>query len=134
MHIVRQLGAMPGVIAAGEYAYHGDDFSFDGALTEEFVHIVSIMCRVNTLVAHMQSEVLDSFTGQTGLRPVQGWVVRGARLSFCAVGNYFAMVDNREGVLDDVVRILRARVGDLRSEGLPGLYARLGGDVHEALY
>lgn len=134
MHIVKQIGAIPGVIAAGEYAYHGDDFSFEGALTAEFVRIVSIMCRVNTLTAHMQSEILDAAAGQTGLRPVQGWIVRGAHMSFCAVGNYFAMVDNRDGALDEVVRTLRSRVGDLRGEVLPGLYARIGGDVHEALY
>jgi roadblock/LC7 domain-containing protein len=134
MHIVRQLGAIPGVIAAGEYAYHGDELSFEGALTAEFVRIVSIMCRVNTLMAHMQSGILDSFTGPSGLRPVQGWIVRGARMSFCAVGSYFAMVDNREGTLDAVVRTLRAGVGDLRGEVLPGLYARIGGDVNEALY
>lgn len=136
MHIVKQIGAIPGVIAAGEYAYHGDgdDFSFEGALTAEFVHIVSIMCRVNTLTAHMQSRILDAFTEQAGLRPVQGWIVRGARLSFCAVGSYFAMVDNRDGALDEVVRTLRAQIGDLHGEVLPGLYARIGGDVHEPLY
>ncbi len=136
MHIVKQIGAIPGVIAAGEYAYHGDgdDFSFEGALTAEFVRIISIMCRVNTLTAHMQSRILDAFAEQARLRPVQGWIVRGAHMSFCAVGNYFAMVDNRDGALDEVVRTLRARVGDLRGEVLPGLYARIGGDVHEALY
>lgn len=134
MHIVRQIGAIPGVIAAGEYAYHGDDFSFEGGLTSEFVRVVSIMCRVNTLMAHMQSGILESFTEQSGLQPVQGWIVHGAHVSFCAIGSYFAMVDNRTGALDEVVRTLRARVGDLRGELLPGLYARIGGDVHEPLY
>lgn len=134
MRIVKQLGAIPGVIAAGEYAYHGDHFSFEGALTVEFARIASILCRVNTLAANMQSEILDSFAEESGFRPVQGWIVRGARMSFCAVGNYFAVVDNRDGVLNEVIRALRARVGDLHGEVLPGLYARIGGDVHEALY
>lgn len=134
MHIVKQVGAIPGVIAAGEYAYHGDHFSFEGALTSEFARIVSILCRVNTLAANMQSEILDSFAEQSGFRPVQGWIVRGARMSVCAIGNYFALVDNRAGALDEVVRTLRARVGDLRGEVMPSLYARIGGDVHEALY
>lgn len=30
MHIVKQLMAIPGVIAAGEYAYRGDRFSYQG--------------------------------------------------------------------------------------------------------
>lgn len=134
MHIVKQLSAIPGVIVAGEYAYHGDRFSFEGALTNEFARIVSILCRVNTLAANMQSEILDAFAENCGFRPVQGWAVRGARVTFCAVGNYFCLIENREGLLNEVMRRMREKIGDLHSELLPNLYARIGGDVREALY
>ena len=49
MQIVKQLMAIPGVIAAGEYAYRGDRFSYEGALTDEFARMASILCRANTL-------------------------------------------------------------------------------------
>jgi roadblock/LC7 domain-containing protein len=134
MYIVKQLAAMPGVLAAGEYAYHGDHFSYEGALTGEFARIVSILCRVNTLVANMQAEILDSFAEHCGLRPVLGWIVRGTHMSFCAFGNYFAVIDNRTGLLDEVVTQMRQRIGQVRGDLLPGLYARIGGDIDEALY
>ncbi|PKO60856.1 MAG: hypothetical protein CVU23_13020 [Betaproteobacteria bacterium HGW-Betaproteobacteria-17] len=134
MRIVKQLMAIPGVIAAGEYAYRGDRFSYEGALTDEFARMASIMCRANTLSVNMQSEIFDSFSENCGCRPVQGWIVRGNQMTVCAVGNYFAFIENRDELLNDVMTIMRAKVGDVQDDLLVNLYARLGGDTKEALY
>jgi roadblock/LC7 domain-containing protein len=134
MHIVKQLMAIPGVIAAGEYAYRGDRYSYQGALTDEFARMASILCRANTLSVNMQSEMLDSFAENSGLRPVQGWSVRGAQVTVCAIGNYFSFIENRDELLNDVMTIMRAKVGDVQDDLLVNLYARLGGDTREALY
>lgn len=134
MHIVKQLMAIPGVIAAGEYAYRGDLFSYEGALTDEFARMASILCRANTLSVNMQSEILDSFAENCGCRPVQGWIVRGAQVTVCAVGNYFSFIENREDLLNSVMTIMRAKIGDVQDDLLATLYARLGGDTREALY
>ncbi len=134
MHIVKQLMAIPGVIAAGEYAYRGDRFSYQGALTDEFARMASILCRANTLSVNMQAEIFDTFAEHCGLRPVQGWIVRGDKVTVCAVGNYFSFIENREELLNDVMTIMRAKVGDVQDDLLVNLYARLGGDVKEALY
>lgn len=134
MHIVKQLMAIPGVIAAGEYAYRGDRFSYDGALTDEYARMASILCRSNTLSVNMQSEIIDSFAENCGCRPVQGWIVRGAQVTVCSVGTYFAFIENRDELLNDVMTIMRAKVGDVGDDLLANLYAKLGGDVKEALY
>ena len=134
MHIVKQLMVIPGVIAAGEYAYRGDRFSYKGALTDEHARMASILCRANTLMVNMQSEIFDSFSENCGCRPVQGWIVRGNKMTICSVGNYFAFISNHEGVLNDVMTIMRAKVGDVQDDLLVNLYSRLGGDTREALY
>jgi roadblock/LC7 domain-containing protein len=134
MHIVKQLMAIPGVIAAGEYAYRGDRFSYEGALTDEFARMASILCRANTLSVNMQSEIFDSFAENCGCRPVQGWIAHGNQVTICAVGNYFAFIENRKELLNDVMTIMRAKVGDIHDDLLVNLYAKLGGDTHEALY
>ncbi|MBI3431466.1 MAG: DUF2173 family protein [Hydrogenophilales bacterium] len=134
MQIVKQLMAIPGVIAAGEYAYRGDRFSYEGALTDEFARMASILCRANTLSVNMQSEIFDSFAENCGCRPVQGWIVRGAQVTVCAVGNYFSFIENRDELLNDVMTIMRAKVGDVQDDLLVNLYARLGGNTKEALY
>jgi roadblock/LC7 domain-containing protein len=135
MHIVKQLMVIPGVIAAGEYAFRGDRFSYQGALTDEFARMASILCRANTLSVNMQSEIFDSLTENSGFRPVQGWIVRGSEITICAVANYFAFIENRDELLNDVMTIMRAKVGDVRGDDLlANLYSRLGGDTREALY
>jgi roadblock/LC7 domain-containing protein len=134
MHIVKQLMSIPGVIAAGEYAFRGDRFSYEGALTNEFARMASILCRGNTLSVNMQSEIIDSFAENCGCRPVQGWIVRGDKVTVCAVGNYFSFIENRDELLNDVMTIMRAKVGDVQDDLLPNLYAKLGGNTKEALY
>lgn len=134
MHIVKQLMAIPGVIAAGEFAYRGDRFSYEGALTAEFARMASILCRSNTMSVNMQSEIFDSFAENCGFRPAQGWIVRGAQATVCNIGNYFAFIENRPELLNDVMTIMRAKVGDIGDDLLVSLYARIGGDVKEALY
>lgn len=134
MHIVKQLMQVPGVIAAGEFAYRGDRFSYEGALTDEYARMASILCRANTLSINMQSEIVDSFAENCGCRPVQGWIVRGAQVSVCVIGNYFSILENRPDLMNDVMMLLRAKVGDIHDDLLANLYAKIGGDTKEALY
>lgn len=126
--------AIPGVIAAGEYAYRGDRYSFEGNLTSELARMASILCRSNTLSIHMQSEIFSSFAENCGCKPVQGWMVRGSEMSVCVVGNIFCFCRNQPGLLNDVMTILRAKVGDVQENPLVYMYAKLGGDVNEQLY
>lgn len=134
MNIVKQLMAIPGVIAAGEFAFRGDRFSYEGALTDEFARMASILCRANTLAINMQSEIFDSFAENCGCRPVQGWIAHGDQVTICVVGNYFAFIENRDELMNDVMTIMRAKVGDVRDDLLVNLYSKLGGDTREALY
>ena len=45
-----------------------------------------------------------------------------------------AGAENRPGLLNDVMTIMRAKIGDLSDDLLVNLYAKIGGDVKEALY
>ena len=83
---------------------------------------------------NMQSEIFNSFAENCGCRPAQGWVVRGANATVCNIGNYFAFIENRPELLNDVMTIMRAKVGDIGDDLLVNLYSRIGGDVKEALY
>src|SRR3569833_2751685 len=126
--------AIHGVIAAGEYAYRGDRFTYQGALTDEFARMASILCRANTLSVNMQAEILDSFSESCGCRPVQGWIVRGAQVTVCAVGNYYSFIENRDELLTDVMTIMRAKVGDVQDDLLVNLYDTLERDTKEEMY
>lgn len=107
MSIVAELMTRPGVVAAGEYAYRGDRFSYRGALTQEYARMASIMCRATTLGTHMESGMLDAFYPQSGLHPVRGWLVRGPDHTVCVVANIFCLLENRTASLNSIVGFMR---------------------------
>lgn len=117
MSLIEELASKQGVLAAGEYAFRGDRFSFTGQLDEEQARMASIMCRSTTMAIHMQVDMMKSFGEDCGCAPARGWVVKGKHFSVCVVGDTFCFVDNHRGQLNDVVAFMRARVrkqaGDL---------------------
>lgn len=72
MNILTDLAATPGVIAAGEYSYRGDRFTYEGQLDEEKARMASIMCRATTMAVHMQTDILKTLEADCGCAPARG--------------------------------------------------------------
>ncbi|HKJ09069.1 MAG TPA: DUF2173 family protein [Gammaproteobacteria bacterium] len=108
MILVSRLCAMPGVLAAGEYAYHGDQYTYAGELDEEQARQASVMCRATTLAIHMQTDMLDTLSRHSApLGPVKSWVVRGPRTTVCVVAHVFCFLDNETGPLNEVLELMQ---------------------------
>ncbi|MGB2683106.1 MAG: DUF2173 family protein [Candidatus Competibacter sp.] len=103
MSIVTDLLAKPGVIAAGEYAYRGDRFSYRGELSENHARVASIMCRATTMSVNMEASMLEALQPLSGLLPPRGWLVHGPGYTVCVVANVFCLLDNRKGSVNDLV-------------------------------
>jgi len=112
MSVIQELSGQAGVLAAGEYAYRGDRFSFVGQLSEEHARMASIMCRATTMAVHMQVDMMKSLGEDCGCAPARGWVVRGAQYSVCVVGNVFCFIDNNSASLNAVMQVMRDKVAD----------------------
>ncbi len=107
MSTITYLLAQPGVIAAGEYAYRGDRFSYRGALTEDYARMASIMCRATTMGVNMEGAMLESARSGNGLHPARGWLVRGPGHTVCVMANVFCLIDNATVSLNDIVGFMR---------------------------
>jgi roadblock/LC7 domain-containing protein len=112
MSIVAELLEKSGVIAAGEYAYRGDRFSYKGKLSEEEARKASIMCRATTMGTSMEGEMLESLGLRNGVAPVRGWVVRCAENSIVVVANVFCFVSNKDGSINAVLGFMREQLAD----------------------
>lgn len=110
MNLILNLSQLPGVIAAGEYSYRGDRFSYEGQLTDELARMASIMCRATTMATHMQVDIMKSLGSDCGCAPARGWMVHGERFSVCVVGNIFCFVDNTTASLNELMAQLLAQV------------------------
>lgn len=113
MSLVTDLLARPGVVAAGEYAYRGDRFSYRGALSEEHARMASIMCRATTMSATMEGAMLNSIQPDNGLHPPRGWLVRGPVHTVCVMANVFCLFDHTQGSVNDIIGLMRDALGDV---------------------
>ena len=110
MSIINELATIPGVIAAGEYSYRGDRFSYEGQLDEEKARMASIMCRATTMAVHMQTDMMKSLNADCGCAPSRGWIVKGASFSVCVIANTFCFIDSNSASLNEIMEIMRDKV------------------------
>ena len=110
MNIINELATMSGVIAAGEYSYRGDRFSFEGQLDEDKARMASIMCRATTMAVHMQTDMMKSLDADCGCAPARGWIVKGADFSVCVIANVFCFIDSHAASLNEIIKIMRDKV------------------------
>jgi roadblock/LC7 domain-containing protein len=116
MSLIQELASQTGVIAAGEYAYRGDRFSYVGQLGEEHARMASIMCRATTMAVHMQVDMMKSLGNDCGCAPARGWVVKGANYTVCVIGNIFCFLDNNAASLNQVMQLMLHQVENQTGE------------------
>ncbi len=113
MSVYAELAGLPGVIAAGEYAYRGDRYRYKGQLNDEMARMASIMCRATTLGTHMQAEILGANSDSCLFDPAHGWMVRGPQFSVCVVANVFCFLQNETGLLNRVMKQMQDKLADV---------------------
>ncbi len=116
MSVYSVIARLPGVLAAGEYSYRGDRYSYDGEMTDEMAKMASIMCRSTSLVVHMQVNMMKNLGTDCGCSPSRGWVVNGTDYTVCVIGNNFCFLNNGESSLNQVMSMLLEHVDDKNDE------------------
>ena len=112
MSVTSQLMSLPGVIAAGEYAYRGDRYTYEGEISDEMARMASIMCRATTLGIHMEGNMLGTLCTNSGLSPSQGWAVTGPDYSVCVMSHFFCFLDNTRANLNETIQLMLEEVRD----------------------
>ena len=111
MSVISELASTPGVIAAGEYTYRGDRFSYEGQMDSETARMASIMCRATTMAVHMETGMLKTLHADCGCSPARGWVVKGEQFTVCVMANVFCFL-GPEASLNEVMAYMREHVDE----------------------
>lgn len=106
MSVVAELMALPGVIAAGEYAFRGDRYTYQGEMSDDMAKMASVMCRSTSLGVYMECNMLDSLCDNCGLVPGRGWAVRGPEFTVCVMKNVFCFLNNEMASLNDALHLM----------------------------
>ncbi|MFN2381821.1 MAG: DUF2173 family protein [Guyparkeria sp.] len=120
MSLVTDLMGQAGVLAAGDFAYRGDQYyHHHGDLSEDETRMVSTLCRANTAAVRMEGDMLAMFSrvcqpgaGGCGFEPTKGWVVHGDKRSICVISNVYCVLDNEKASLTKVLGLMRERLAD----------------------
>jgi len=106
MKPINHLASLNGVLAAGEFFYHGEGFSYAGLLEPEQARMAAIMCRANTEALAMQADLIKSYAEDAATPKQRGWLVTSEHFSVCVVGTLFCFVDNASGSLNEIMHEL----------------------------
>ena len=120
MSLVSDLMGQTGVVAAGNFAYRGDQYyHHKGDLSEVETKLVSTLCRANTAAVRMEGDMLALFSrvcqpsvGGCGFEPTKGWVVHGKSRSICVISNVYCVLDNERASLTKVLGLMRERLAN----------------------
>lgn len=120
MSLVSDLMEQPGVVAAGDFAYRGDQYyHHKGELSPAETRVVSSLCRANAAAMRMEGDMLAMFSrvcqpgsGGCGFEPTKGWVMHGDSRSVCVISNVYCVLDNGQASLTKVLGMMRERLAD----------------------
>lgn len=100
------IAAIPGVVAVCRFRDDGSLIEAEGQLpAERMAHLARFAQWYRRIVAG-NVDLVSLLGGAQGWSPAQGWIMRGAVLSACGVGNLLCAFESAEGRLDLIMRAL----------------------------
>ncbi|MFP4251419.1 MAG: DUF2173 family protein [Guyparkeria sp.] len=120
MSLVTDLMELPGVLAAGDFAYRGDQYyAHKGDLSSDETRLVTALARSNMAAVRMEGDMLALFSkvcqpgaGRCGFERAKGWVVHGEGRSVCVMSHVYCIYDNDRASLTQILGLMRERLAD----------------------
>jgi roadblock/LC7 domain-containing protein len=97
---------MDGVVAVCRFQDDGSIMDASGMLPADMMERLSKFAQWYRRMVSGNTDLLSLFSQMRGWSPSQGWIVHGAQMSVCSVGNMVCMVQNGQGSLHDIMKAL----------------------------
>jgi roadblock/LC7 domain-containing protein len=103
---LRKLLVLDGVIAVCRFQDDGSIMDAAGMLQGDMMERLSKFAQWYRRMVSGNTDLLSLFSQMRGWSPSQGWIVHGAQMSVCSVGNLVCMVQNNQGSLHHIMNAL----------------------------
>ncbi|MDO9467980.1 MAG: DUF2173 family protein [Thiobacillus sp.] len=103
---LRKILVLDGVTAVCRFRDDGVVMEAEGILSRELMERMAKFAQWYRRMVSSNTDVLSLFSQMRGWSPSQGWIVQGASMTVCSVGNMVCMVDNAQGSLNEIMRAL----------------------------
>ncbi len=104
--MIKRMLAVDGVVAVCHFRDDGAFVEGYGLMPEEQLQALAHFAHDYKRIVQGNADQLSMFTGINGWTPPGGWIVRGAGMSVCSVGNLVCVLENAEGNLSEVMHEL----------------------------
>lgn len=105
--MIKRLLALDGVTAVCQFRDDGAFVEGYGMLPDEQMVRLAKFAHDYKRIVQGNADQLSMFTQVRGWTPPGGWIVRGAAMSVCSVGNLVCLVSNAEGSVSEIMRELQ---------------------------
>lgn len=101
-----RIGGLPGVVAVCRFRDDGSLIEAEGTLPADMLaHLARFAQWYRRMVAG-NIDLLSLLSQMPGWSPSRGWIVRGASMSVCSIGNLVCLFEHARGGLDPIFRAL----------------------------
>jgi len=103
---LRKILVLDGVTAVCRF--RDDDVIMDaeGMLTPDLMERLARFAQWYRRMVSSNTDLLSLFSQMRGWSPSQGWIVQGAGMTVCSVGNMVCLFDNAQGSVNEIMHAL----------------------------
>ena len=105
---LKDLLAINGVVAAGEFTDEGTLMALEGNITEEEGAMAAQMCATNKKMMQLQVDGYTAVSQEDGWTPATGFALAGPKLSICVYGNIGVFLETGKASFNQVMQAMQA--------------------------
>jgi roadblock/LC7 domain-containing protein len=103
---LKKLLVLDGVIAVCRFQDDGSIMDAAGMMPQDMMERMAKFAQWYRRMVSGNVDLVSLFSQMRGWAPSQGWVVHGAQMTVCSVGNVVCMVQNGQGTLKPLMKVL----------------------------
>lgn len=104
--MIKRLLAVDGVQVVAQFRDDGQLVEGYGMMDENGLNMLVSFAHDYKRLTQANADQLSMFTQVNGWTPPKGWIVRGAQMTVCSMGNLVCLVDDSEASLNEVLKEL----------------------------
>ncbi len=103
---LKKILVLDGVTAVCRFRDDGMLMEAEGVLSQELMERLAKFAQWYRRMVSSNTDLLSLFSQMRGWSPSQGWIVQGEAMTVCSVGNMVCLVDNAQGSINQLMKIL----------------------------
>ena len=103
---LKKILVLDGVVAVCRFRDDGAIMDAAGMLPSEMMERLAKFAQWYRRMVSGNTDLLSLFSQMRGWSPSRGWVVRGAAMTVCGVGNMVCLVENAQSSLNEIMQAI----------------------------